>query len=101
MTGKTQAEPANTPTDAANAPGAVSPPLGQTAEQVQEQAMAGGAYQVRQDVDGPLTWGGVGAFAPGATVQADHPGVAGWLEQGVLEPYVDPFTGAKSKVKKG
>lgn len=101
MTGKTQAEQPNTPTDSANAAGAVSPPVGQTAEQVQEAAAAGGAYQVKQDVEGPLQWQGVGAFAPGATVQASHPGVPGWLEQGVLEPYVDPFTGAKSKVKKG
>lgn len=101
MTSKAQAEQPNTPTDAANGPGAVSPPLGQTAEQVQEAAAAGGAYQVKQDVEGPLMWGGVGAFAAGATVQADHPGVPEWLEQGVLEPYVDPFTGEPSKVKKG
>jgi hypothetical protein len=97
MAGKT--EQANTPTDAANAAGAVTNPLGQSAEQVQEAAAAGGAYQVKQDVEGPLQWGGVGAFAPGATVPADHPGVAEWREKGFLEPYVDPFTGAKSKVK--
>jgi hypothetical protein len=93
----TRTEQANTPTDAANAPGVVTNNPGPQAEQV--QADLHGGYQVKQDVDGPLMWGGVGAFAPGAYVPADHPGVEQWKASGALEPYVDPFTGKANRAK--